>query len=78
MKLEEQDIVKFDNNKEYIIVKILNYNNNRYFYFTALKNIEPKYVIMKEALEMGKYTFSKLDDDEFDLVKDKFALSFGD
>ena len=33
---------------------------------------------MKEALEMGKYIFSKLDDDEFDLVKDKFALSFGD
>ena len=75
MKLEEQDIVRFDNNSEYVIVKILNYNDNRYFYFKSLTNKEPNYVLMKEALEKGKFTFKKLDDEEFELVKDKLALN---
>ena len=75
MKLEEQDIVRFDNDKEYVIVKILTYNNVRYFYFAALnKSVNPQYVIMKEAKEQGKFTFSKLEEEEFELVKDKFAL----
>ena len=75
MKLEEQDIVRFDNNSEYVIVKILNYNDNRYFYFKSLTNKEPNYVLMKEALEKGKFIFKKLDDEEFELVKDKLALN---
>lgn len=75
MKLEEQDIVRFDNNSEYVIVKILNYNSNRYFYFKSLSNKEPNYLLMKEALNEGKYTFEKLEDEEFELVKDKLALN---
>ena len=75
MKLEEQDIVRFDNNSEYVIVKILNYNDNRYFYFKSLSNKEPNYLLMKETLNEGKPTFEKLEDEEFELVKDKLALN---
>ena len=75
MKLEEQDIVRFDNNSEYVIVKILNYNGNRYFYFKSLSNKEPNYLLMKETLNEGKPTFEKLEDEEFELVKDKLALN---
>ena len=75
MKLEEQDIVRFDNNSEYVIVKILNYNGNRYFYFKSLSNKEPNYLLMKETSNEGKPTFEKLEDEEFELVKDKLALN---
>ena len=75
MKLEEQDIVRFDNNSEYVIVKILNYNGNRYFYFKSLSNKEPNYLLMKETLNEGKPAFEKLEDEEFELVKDKLALN---
>lgn len=79
MKLEEQDIVRFDNNKEYIIIKIINYQNNKYYYFASLKDdVVPKYVIMKEAKEKGKFTFEKLEDKEFEIIKNKFAFNINE
>ena len=79
MKLEEQDIVTFDNGKEYVIVKILNYNNNRYFYFSSIDElVQPKYIIMKEIKEKDKYTFGKLTDEEFELVKTKLMFNIAE
>lgn len=72
MKLEKNDIVKFDNDSQYVIVDIINKNNNKYFYFTSLnKNVEPEFVIMKESLNK-EYTFEKLAADEFESIKEEF------
>ena len=77
MKIEEQDIVKFENGKEYLVVKILNYNDNRYFYFTAVNKEDfPKYIIMKEIKDQN--TFAKLGEEEFKIVRSKFAFDFSD
>lgn len=77
MKIEEQDIVKFENGKEYLVVKILNYNDNRYFYFTAVNKEDfPKYIIMKEIKDQN--TFGKLGEEEFKIVRSKFAFDFSD
>ena len=73
MKIEKQDLVNFENNKQYVVVDIIEKDSNKYYYFSALSETTvPRFVIMKEALEKGKYVFSNLEDQEFEKIKNEF------
>lgn len=77
MIIEKGDVIRFENNSEYVVVDILEDNGKRYFYFSALdENIVPRFSIMKEAIERGNYGFSKLEETEFSHIKDEFFKKF--
>lgn len=74
MKIEKHDLVNFENNKQYVVVDIIEKENNKYYYFSALSETTvPRFMIMKEAYEKGNYVFSSLEDDEFEKIRNEFT-----
>ncbi len=76
--IQEGDIVKLDNNKEYIVVSRMQLHNINYIFFmTSSKPLEV--LIATEKMKDGKIFFEEIkDNDELDYVLNTFALDNND
>lgn len=72
------NIVKLDDNKEYIVVDKLNFHSVNYVYLvTNSKPLEIMIAVLKE--ENGKITLEEVkDNNELDYVLSQFALNSSD
>ena len=71
--MEELDIITLDNNKDYVISKILNYRDKEYYLLIEVDNDEN---LLEEKLILEKFNDSlKYIEDEliFKIVSEKFA-----
>lgn len=63
MRIEEGQLITLDDNKEYMVLKILDYNNTRYIYLmTSSKPIEVSFV--KEEIVDNELTLVPISDTE--------------
>lgn len=63
MRIEEGQLVTLDDNKEYMVLKALEYNNTRYIYLmTSSKPIEV--LFMKEEMVDNDLTLVPVTDEE--------------
>ncbi|MDD6273048.1 MAG: hypothetical protein PUA90_06075 [bacterium] len=78
MNIKIDDVIEF-NNGEYLVLDVINRNDNTYLYLINnhefLNDISITKVINKE----GKYEFTNIDDNsEFDFVMNKIFLDLSD
>ncbi|MBE6151726.1 MAG: hypothetical protein E7165_00210 [Firmicutes bacterium] len=63
MNFEKDQILTLENNLEYLVVDIVNYNNNQYLYLVRMD--EDKFNIVKVINENGIIGLGKLSDEEY-------------
>lgn len=64
MNFEKFDIMEFEDNKRYVVIDIVDFNNNKYLYL-ANENESSDYRIVKEVLINGETMYNQIYDEEF-------------
>jgi len=66
MEFKKGNIVTIENNKEYVIVEMVEYNNFNYLYLACLDGNE--FAIVKLESNEGRPVFGRLENDEYNTV----------
>lgn len=64
MSFEKFDIMEFEDSKRYIVIDIVDFNNNKYLYL-ANENDSTDYIIVKEVTINSETMYDQIYDEEF-------------